>query len=68
MGERTAAWALGSGMRACLVIDADSEFWELETNVTGNLLIFALTSWGKFIHKHWKTDLFCEPSLIDLGY
>lgn len=32
MGERTAAWALGSGMRACLVIDADSEFWELETN------------------------------------
>lgn len=66
MGERTAAWALGSGMRACLVIDADSEFWELES--TGNLLIFAPTSWGKFRHKHWKTDLFCEPSLIDLGY
>lgn len=39
---------------------------ELES--TGNLLIFAPTSWGKFRHKHWKTDLFCEPSLIDLGY
>lgn len=36
MGEGTAAWALGSKMaRTCLVIDANSEFWGIES--TGNL-------------------------------
>lgn len=40
MGEGNSTWALGSGMKACLVIDGDSEFWEIES---GRQLIYLRT-------------------------
>lgn len=43
MGEGLASWALGSGMRACLVIEEDPEFWGMES--TGNLCNCIPTSW-----------------------